>query len=366
MLSPKAFIAIETTTSATIAGGWLKQGNQLVAEVEALIASGSYNEAHYLVDQMTLRGLVDDHRQRVEELGTSALLFGASNVVGKIKETSLYRGDLAIPPQLTQALDQMKIMVEDNGADLVRAHLHALIEEEANTGLDSPISLFKSEMSLADRLNAAVLTGKSVIDVGANLTTSRLVNLGFLAEAIEQKIETFQVNEVLDSRTCRVCRFMHGKTFKVAEQYHRTITALGTTDPKELRGLAPWPSNTKAGLESLYQMAAEDMQAHGYGAPPYHPGCRGILALTGTVEDEIPVGSIAPQLLDALFDGKKGPAEVKPDESVPVVVSILSGDELLLHRIENLGSGPLKRKAKKLLESRSYTALRRLLDKENV
>ncbi|WP_266032625.1 hypothetical protein [Brucella intermedia] len=150
-----------------------------------------------------------------------------------------------------------------------------------------------ANLSLAEKLNNAVMgKGGKIIDIGANLTTSRLVSLGFLAEAIDAEIDTYQVNEVLDELTCPVCRYMHGKTFRVENEFSRTMNVLSTTDPKELKGLAPWPLQTKAGLKSLYAMSIGDMQNAGYGSPPYHPGCRGYLSLTGTVTEEFPIGSL--------------------------------------------------------------------------
>ena len=151
--------------------------------------------------------------------------------------------------------------------------------------------LFKAEGSLADKLNAAVLSGGSApIDLAANLTTSRLISLGFLAEAIHRKEDTYTVNEVLDGRTCSVCRYMHGRTFKTQQQYDCVVQQLSTSDPNALRSLAPWPDQSAAGLQTLYSMSAGDMQGAGYGSPPYHPGCRGFLALVGSVEEDIPLG----------------------------------------------------------------------------
>ena len=130
-----------------------------------------------------------------------------------------------------------------------------------------------------------MLNGRKLVDIGANLTTSRLVSLGFLAEAVERNITTYQVSEVLDERTCPVCRQMHGKTFQVAHEHSRLMTVLGTSDPKELRNIAPWPRQNKAGLDALRGMSSEEMQAAGFGSPPYHPMCRGLLVLNGNVTE---------------------------------------------------------------------------------
>ena len=65
-------------------------------------------------------------------------------------------------------------------------------------------------------LNDAVVNGgKVAADLGAQLTTSRLVSLGFLSEAQKLGVSKYQVDEVLDDRTCPVCEYMNGKTFDV-------------------------------------------------------------------------------------------------------------------------------------------------------
>ena len=103
---------------------------------------------------------------------------------------------------------------------------------------------------------------------------------------------------------------MHGKTFEVAHEYFRLLTVLGTQDPQELKSAAPWPRQDKTGLKALYSMSAPEMQNAGYGSPPYHPGCRGVLVLAGSVDEEVPLGSLAVfDMLNPLLDGTKGPAE---------------------------------------------------------
>jgi hypothetical protein len=49
-------------------------------------------------------------------------------------------------------------------------------------------------------------TGKGLIHVAGNLSTSRLVSYGFLAQAKELLIDTYQVSDVLDRRICPLCR----------------------------------------------------------------------------------------------------------------------------------------------------------------
>ena len=152
--------------------------------------------------------------------------------------------------------------------------------------------LFKAaDMSLADKLNAAVKTGGQVpIDLGASLTTSRLVSLGFLAECKERGVQTYVVNEVLDDRTCPVCQYMHGKTFNTESQFDRLVRALSSQNADDAKQISPWPDQSKDGLQDLYGQSFDELQANGLGGPPYHPYCRGMLMLEGAAEEDIPLG----------------------------------------------------------------------------
>lgn len=136
----------------------------------------------------------------------------------------------------------------------------------------------KAEIDLISQLNDAVQNGgKVAIDLGASMTTSRLVSLGFLSQAQASGHSKYRVDEVLDDKTCPVCMQMNGMEFDVDQQYGRTLQALGTSDPAELASIAPWPE-----LADVLGVDADELQGNGYGAPPYHPFCRGMMEL---VED---------------------------------------------------------------------------------
>jgi hypothetical protein len=134
----------------------------------------------------------------------------------------------------------------------------------------------KADIDLVSELNKVVTKGGQVaIDTSAALTTSRLVTLGFLSEAQDAGHQEYQVDEVLDDRTCPVCMLMNGKRINVADQFNRTIQALSAGDPQDLKTIAPWPD----GVEDVAGLDEDELQGNGYGAPPYHPGCRGMLSL---------------------------------------------------------------------------------------
>jgi hypothetical protein len=286
--APKAFIALEQTMASSLHAQWDKLAREIMTPLHDVLAQGKWQDAHALADRLTMVGVVDQVRPKLEELAVASLLFGAHHVAGSVKETSYAQG-AEIPQAMHGAIDQLVTMIEQDAADYVRNQLHEAIRSLQQLDITSHFQ--KAEKSLADQLNDAVLNGGKVhIDIGANLTTSRLVSFGFLAEAAKVGVDEYRVNEVLDGKTCPVCRYMHGKRFKVANEYGRVLQTLQTSDPAELRSISPWPSRTKAGMEALYDMSLDELQAAGFGSPPYHPKCRGMLALAAHVAEEIPLG----------------------------------------------------------------------------
>jgi hypothetical protein len=312
MVKLKAFLSLERSAASTMQSVMSQVASTAMDKLLPLLEAGKWDDAHDIANRLSLNGVVEEQRRRLEELAVSALLFGAQNVAGSPSSTSFVRGTQPIPWALQQALDQLTDIVETAGGEQMRQAIHDLVRSQE-------ITIQKADQSLVDMLNAAVMgTGKMVVDIGANLTTSRLVTLGFLSEAMDAKIDTYQINEVLDSRTCPVCQYMHGKTFRVEQEFSRVLTAIGTADPKELKSIAPWPSASKAGLTQLNGMSLGEMQAAGYGSPPFHPGCRGVLALTGTITETIPLGKLkiaqaVQQIVDAV------------DEPVPVTIAPVGG-----------------------------------------
>lgn len=319
MVKLQAFLSLEASAAGTIQAVMNKVTSKAVEKLLPLLEEGKWDDAHDVANRLSLNGVVEAQRRRLEELAVSALLFGAQNVSGSPASTSFVRGTQAIPWALQQALDQLTDIVETAGAEQMRTAIHDLVRSQEITPVEKS-ELRKADQALVDMLNAAVMgTGKMAVDIGANLTTSRLVTLGFLSEAMQAQIDTYQVNEVLDSRTCPVCQYMHGKTFRVEQEYSRVLTAIGTSDPKELKSIAPWPSASKAGLTQLNGMSLGEMQAAGYGSPPFHPGCRGVLALTGSVTETIPLGQIkvtgvVQQIVESVAD-----------EPVPVTLAPVGG-----------------------------------------
>lgn len=312
-LMPRAFLALETTMARSIEGSWAPLARSLVARLETAIEARRFADAFDLARSITLANVVERQRPRLEELAVAAVLFGASRVVD-LQLTSLMRGQ-PLSGLLERALNQLTVMIEDEAAEHIRVAAEQVVARAEETAHRRELALAKGEklqktgMDLADALNAAVLgNGRGLIEVGANLTTSRLVSFGFLDQAQSLDIDTYQVTEILDGRHCPVCAYMHGKTFRVAQEAARVERLLQILDPAELRAAAPWPRQDAASLSQLRAMSGEELQNAGLGSPPYHPLCRGLLAKAGTVTEVIRVRTALPaQVVE--------PAPTKPPAS---------------------------------------------------
>jgi hypothetical protein len=284
----KAYVGLEATVAATIAAGWTKRARPIMAKLETLLEAGRFDEARELAWAISLDGIASAQRNRLEELAVSALLLGASRLV-PMKQTALMTGALPLPYLLQPAIDQF-IRIIEHAAVQVRATTLRLIEREEQAARRTAELTKADKHTLADKLNAAVLgTGEGLIAAGANATTSRLVSYGFLSQAQESGIAAYQVTEVLDAVICPVCLVMHGKTFEVAREHAKLEQVLQLQDPEALKTAAPWPKQDDASVKVPRSLSEAEIQARGWGSPPYHPLCRGQLVPLGTVEEMVPV-----------------------------------------------------------------------------
>lgn len=126
-------------------------------------------------------------------------------------------------------------------------------------------------------------TGKAFIQLASSLHTSRVSAYGFTAEAMVLGMEEYQITEQLDTRTCPVCRLMHGKTFAVKDARALLDVVTRSVDPDDLKQLQPWPSQTKAAVEAMAKLTPRELVMNGWHIPPFHPLCRGLLTRVGKV-----------------------------------------------------------------------------------
>lgn len=285
------FVDIEDAIKAAVLETFTPLAKKIVAKVQALVEKGDEVGALAALDAINFDVAVDKAAARVRVLMKSALMLGTSNM-GPLSESVFTNGE-AMPTDLldsTQAMFETllkTVAVENIKQRAAKAIALGILErqEEAVGKEDGLGALMKAAaFDLAAKLTAAVDTGGQVFaGIGANLTTSRLVQFGALKQAQAKGITTFQLEATLDSRTSEICKRLHGKTFKVTQAINVTFSALGTSDPDALKAIAPFVSGNKDSLHALETLSTAQLAKRGIAVPPFHPFCRTVVRKVGSV-----------------------------------------------------------------------------------
>jgi len=287
----EAFLSLESTVADAVFEAWRAEAEEKARQVADLLAEGKFKQASDAADSISTRGVVDAIRNRLEELAVSAMLLGGARLT-EVEQTAIVQGGVSVSEVVDNAVRQFDELLEDL-SDGLRDRLDRLLdaeEQRLSKDDDGEVLQKQADEVLVEKINRVVLGGgRSVTEIGANLFTSRLVTFGFLAEAQQLQITTYQVSEILDDRICPVCETMHGKTFEVSKEFSRIDGALRTQDPQELRSVAPWPSQKPEAVAVLRSKTPQQLQDENLGSPPYHPNCRGVLVEAGSVTEVVPV-----------------------------------------------------------------------------
>lgn len=292
MASIESLLTLEASLARPVRRAFEDYARPVAVEIVKLAEDGRLAEAERAIGGLSFAPAIDGLHGRFRSHFLQALLLGANNVRGSVRATNLFHAGL--PEETIElAATQFESVMLDSDDFLQRRVRQVLARETApdEPGFvdpDAPLDSFTevrkvADVGLAAAINASVMgTGGALVDVGANLTTSRLVSFGHLAEAQAAGVKRYQVTEILDSVTCAVCRGMHGKVFDVGPAHQRLLRELGMSGA-ELKATAKFPAPSKAGLRSLSKMSDGDLQSRGWNTPPYHPNCRGVLVPVGSV-----------------------------------------------------------------------------------
>jgi hypothetical protein len=306
MPAPKlsAFPEIEISLADKLKKAWTPIAADIEKRIVEACEAGDEAAAVAVLNDLTAEKMVEKLNGYIKLQLSNALLLGSSWVDGL--ETSIYVKDKKLPPIFYSAKKQFENMIVVNMIEQVRKTASKVIANYFD--LKSQAAVLKQELAdatlvmfndaralrlkkaddemskLASALNAAVDgNGKGLIDVGANLTTSRLVSYGFLSQASAVGETTYQITEVLDEKICPFCEMMHGKKFEVDPAMTKMETILQEEDPEALKALAPWPKITKENMKTYKGMSNDTLKNNGWDVPPYHPLCRGTLVVAGSV-----------------------------------------------------------------------------------
>jgi predicted ABC-type ATPase len=288
----EAYIDLELSLQKLFDPRWRKIQNRVVPQITKAIEAHDMQEVLAVVDTINTELLYSGQTKSINNLLKTGMVFGGTLINGNTVDLEVVsnKDALELVPiateQLKIQLDQAMITVRKRFLQLATKLDERLTYEEnfaAEQALsktaDGAVAVQKiNPINLPNALNSGASNiGRGMINVASSLQMSRMANYGFLAEADARGVTQYTVNEQLDSRICPVCRRMHGKTFEVPSALAKLDTQIRITDPSDLKLLAPFPKQSKAGLAELDSMSSEQLRAKGFDTPPYHPHCRGLL-----------------------------------------------------------------------------------------
>ena len=277
-MSYLTFLDIEDGLKEAVYSSWLPQGKSIVSKLKTAVKDRDENGIADAIDKLNFTKATVKAEGKVEALMAMSLVYGA-HFAGGTTANSVFTGPSGeLPDQLnTAAACYMNIFTQAATQYIKREATKSALECMHVVSTDT---LKKAEMVFAEddvvtALNNAVLgNARMMSDIAANLSTSRLVSYGFLAEAKARGIVEYQLQAVLDKRTSKVCRHLNGRTFKVETSFAYLDRVLQITDPEELKVMAPFVKSTKASINELENMSDAELQARGIMVPPFHPNCR--------------------------------------------------------------------------------------------
>lgn len=297
-----AFLALEASLSLRLTSTLKAVTFTLYGNVQKAIDAKNWEEAHHLIRSLDLSQVFTRNEDYIRYLSKVAILFGASRVTRSPGTSAVGLGFES--EAINQWVETFRLSMQYNlqesliekGLQLIALEKskHEVSEEKFSIILRKPDldrPRYLGDVLKADKKKPAILPfssfmdkdGKAKFNIASSLHTSRLSAFGYTAEAEYLGITTYQINEQLDSRICPICTLMHHKVFKVSDARNLLDMVIRTQDPDELKSLQPWPSQSAESLKRIGAMTTEEIVAHGWHVPPFHPRCRGLLSKSGTV-----------------------------------------------------------------------------------
>lgn len=278
-----AFLDLESGFEKLVLPAWEKEAAKIAGKAARALARGSEEDAIAAVMDLSTEGIIRRAKGQAKHLAVSALLYGAKNVSGSVHGT-VFKDE--IPFGVDNALKAHFAMcgrvLEQHVIRDALDEIDTIVQELKNptVGADQgQVKLRKADEDFVTRLNKAVdRGGRMMASISANLTTSRLISYGFLAQATAQEITYYRLQATLDRRTSDLCESLNGKEFPVASAYGFMRQVLQIQDPDELKVAAPWIKGNKATVAEIKSLPSEElMSKYGVMVPPFHPNCRTIL-----------------------------------------------------------------------------------------
>ena len=322
-VSPEVFLDLEDGLTDALLEPWVPTGNDLTEEVIGLVDDGQFDDALGVTTDLDYTPLITKTEGSLIAFGIAAMILGAQRSRNNRSATFIEKDPL--PPQLGQSGGATQDTLSNSFSTENQTTARNMINQwqAASTipavragKVDVVLHPNKSQPEILGRRStldrtfgtqyraALALSQAKNIALASSLHTSRMFQWGFLSEAQRINLQFYEVDEVLDSKTCPVCRRMDGTVFPIgpAKQTLQNLLEQGSVEAGNLKLLAPWPRQDKQSVARLSRMNSDELLQSGYGTPPYHPFCRGILKRTSKVFESATPTRTSP-LLSALAVG---------------------------------------------------------------
>ena len=294
MIKAETFRYLENTLTGKLMKEVRDTTKPLYAKIMEAMSDGNYVLAKEMVGRLSLADIYFKMEPTLIYHTHLAMLFGASRVT-EHPGTSVV--GLGFEKMVVQQIVQGFMGVFGIGQMYLQEKLLQLIADIEEGEKQTQKAEKKKPRILKEFQSHMDEEGKSFFNVVSSLHTSRVSAYGFTAEANVLGVKEYQISEQLDSRTCPVCRKMHGKKFPVREARSFLSIVARMTDAEGLKFMQPWPKHDKEALNALDGMGTEELVSKHWHVPPFHPRCRGMLTAVGKVlpldaempEDEKPI-----------------------------------------------------------------------------
>lgn len=404
-----AFVDLENELMGSMTRAWHKSYAPLGKKIASAIKSSEFTRAHDLADTINMMPAFNSSRRKIETLSRAALLLGAKNVNGNVRDTKVFNDS---PDELIDSMiDQFGLIIERSGHEHVIANAHKsitaaqkLIQEidadaivkadpisipttpdlvnrvssGVKVGITSQVTALSQQLGIraiaADNTRVKIATnGADFFSLGASVHSNRVRSMGFLIEADARSVSTYIVNAVLDARTTEICETMNGRVFDVRQNLEKMTQIAETNDPDALKSITPWPRQNKDNIAALVGKSNDDLAGLGLSLPPYHPLCRTVISLTSQVIEKGPVSvsklsgeEILRPSNKRVADAARGiHARAKLDRpAMKEALSALLGDDAVLEgtRFQLKSQKSLRRKLLKVMREDSLTFEEAILD----
>jgi hypothetical protein len=300
------FLTLEDSLTKRIYSVWESENEKTLREIQAAIEDARFLEALELSKTLTFSVADKKLKTYIKTVSTSAVYFGASNVVST--------NEIGTPPEQINSVSdkatELLIMALGN-LDLHFTRLISkYIDKSQREYQESRESGEVSKSFSRPFVSYAKLHAEGAINFTSSLHTSRLASWGFLNECEFQGYVEYKISEMLDPRTCPICSRMHGRKFKVAPAKKKLDSWLSVTDPDQLKSIAPFPRQDSVSLALFDRLSNEDLVKRGWDTPPYHPRCRGILVKVSEKIERRPI-RLPSRGIEALNPNKPEPKPKK-------------------------------------------------------